>query len=75
MRRLSTSLVAVGVYATVAMAAVVAFLAATLYSSADGHLGGYGIEVESDNRTTGREDFYSDLGAFARENGFEVAIN
>lgn len=75
MRRLSTSLVAVGVYATVTMAAVVAFLAATLYSSADGHLGGYGIEVESDNRTTGREDFYSDLGAFARENGFEVAIN
>lgn len=75
MRRLSTSLVAVGVYATVIVAAVVAFLSATLYSSADGHLGGYGIEVESDNRDTGREDFFSDLGAFARENGFDVAIS
>ena len=50
MRRLSTGLVAVGVYTTVIMAAVVAFLAATLYSSADGHLGGYGVEVESDSR-------------------------
>ena len=75
MHQLSTSLVAVGVYITVIMAAVVAFLAATLYSTVDGHLGGYGVEVESDNRTTAREDFFSDLGTFARDNGFEVAIS
>lgn len=75
MRRLGTGLVAVGVYTTVIMAAAVAFLAATLYSSVDGHLGGYGVEVESDSRATGREDFFRDLGAFAHENGFEVAIN
>ncbi len=74
MIRLKTGLIAVGFVATAILAPIVAFLGATLYSTVDGHLGGYGVEVESVGSGAARESFYSDLGSFARENGFEAAI-
>lgn len=63
-----------GVFSTAIVAAIVAFIVSMLYSTADGHLGLNALTIESDHSTVQREDFYSELAQFARNNDFEVAI-
>lgn len=75
MRRLKTSLMAVGITATAIVATIAAFLGATDYSTVDAHLGSRGIEVESDQKVVAHEGFYSELAEFARQNDFDVSIS
>ncbi|ART21958.1 hypothetical protein CBE89_11000 [Corynebacterium striatum] len=72
---LRSSLLAVGIFATAILATTVAFLGARLYSTIDGHLGEYGVQVESDRIASERVSFYSELAEFARNNDFDIAIN
>lgn len=72
---LRSSLLAVGIFATAILATTVAFLGARLYSTIDGHLGEYGVQVESDRVASERVSFYSELAEFARNNDFDIAIN
>lgn len=75
MTRLRTSLLAVGILSTPILAAFVAFLSIRLYSSVDAHLGDHGVQIRSYESDEARENFFSSLAGFAREAGFEVAIN
>ncbi|WP_311522874.1 hypothetical protein [uncultured Corynebacterium sp.] len=75
MSLLKSGLLAVGIFATAILVTTVAFLGAQLYSVVDGHLGEYGVQVESDRAASERVSFYSDLAEFARNNDFDVAIN
>ena len=72
---LRSSLLAVGIFATAILATTVAFLGARLYSTIDGHLGEYGVQVESDRTASERVSFYSELAEFARNNDFDIAIS
>lgn len=64
-----------GIFATAILATTVAFLGARLYSTIDGHLGEYGVQVESDRTASERVSFYSELADFARSSDFDIAIN
>ena len=75
MSLLKSGLLAVGIFATAILATTVAFLGASLYSTIDGHLGEYGVQVESDRTASERASFYSELADFARSNDFDIAIN
>lgn len=75
MNRLTTSLIAVGVFATVILAAIVAFLGTTLYSTVDAHLGSGGVEVQADRADVERDGFFSELADVARANDVVVSVN
>ena len=61
MSLLKSGLLAVGIFATAILATTVAFLGARLYSAIDGHLGEYGVQVESDRTASERASFYTCL--------------
>lgn len=64
-----------GIIITAILAATVAFLGATLYSSVDAHQGRNAVKIESVDSTVDYRDFYSELAHFARENDVGVAIS